>query len=67
MLFPEEGDTLEQLQAAMILDALFLTASRNSESSYVEILVEGERWSPPQGYPPLSRLMRRSYYINPEF
>ncbi|MGB4681861.1 MAG: GerMN domain-containing protein [Dethiobacteria bacterium] len=67
LLFPEEGDTLEQLQAAMILDALFLTASRNSESSYVEILVEGERWSPPQGYPPLSRLMRRSYYINPEF
>ncbi|NLA47181.1 MAG: hypothetical protein GX866_06550, partial [Firmicutes bacterium] len=67
MLFPEGGDVIEQLQAAMILDALFLTAVNNSDSRYVEIYVEGERWSPPEGYPSLSRQIYKPYHINPEF
>ncbi|HPU02242.1 MAG TPA: GerMN domain-containing protein, partial [Bacillota bacterium] len=67
LLFPEDGDVIEQLQAAMILDALFLTAVQNSDSRYVAIYVEGERWSPPQGYPSLSREIYAPYHINPEF
>ena len=55
MLFPENGSTEEQLQAAMILDALYLTAVENSDCHRIEILVDGESWSPPQGYPLLSR------------
>lgn len=67
MLFPEDGDEVEQLQAAMILDALFLTALENSKSSRFEICVEGEEWAPAQGYPSLCRCFYQAYYINPEF
>ena len=67
MLFPENGSTEEQLQAAMILDALYLTAVENSDCHRIEILVDGESWSPPQGYPLLSRTFLKPYYINPEF
>lgn len=67
MLFPESGGIEEQLQAAMILDALYLTAVENSDCYRVEILVDGESWSPPNGYPLLSRTFYQPYYINPEF
>lgn len=67
MLFPEDGGEEEQLQAAMILDALFLTAVENSDSHRIEIIVEGESWTPPQGYPSLSRVIYKPYHINPEF
>lgn len=67
LLLPESGGTEEQLQAAMVLDALFLTAAENSESRYIEIHVDGENWSPPQGFPPLGRSTYKPYYINPEF
>lgn len=67
MLFPEDGGAEEQLQAAMILDALFLTAAGNSDSLRMEIYVEGETWSPPQDYPPLDRSIYKPYHINPEF
>lgn len=67
MLFPEEGDVEEQLQAAMILDALFLTALKNSDSNCVELYVGEENWSPPPDYPALSRTFYQAYHINPEF
>ena len=67
MLFPEDGGEVEQLQAAMILDALFLTALENSKSCRFEVRVEGGEWSPPQGYPSLNRSFYQAYYINPEF
>ncbi len=67
MLFPENGGEEEQLQAALILDALFLTALENSDSRRVKIYVDGESWSPPEGYPSLSRVLHKPYYINPEF
>ena len=67
MLFPEDGGEVEQLQAAMILDALFLTALENSDCSRVEICVEGDDWTLPQGYPALHRTLYQAYHINPEF
>ncbi len=67
MLFPEDGGVEEQLHAAMVLDALFLTAAGNSDSLHMEIYVEGEKWSPPQDYPSLDRSIYRPYHINPEF
>ncbi len=69
MLFPENGGPEDRLHGAMIMDALCLTAIENSCCSQVEILVEGESWSPPQEYryPLLNRTFYQSYYINPEF
>ncbi|NLA27258.1 MAG: GerMN domain-containing protein, partial [Firmicutes bacterium] len=67
MLFPENGGEEEHLQAALILDALFLTALENSDSYQAIINVEGENWIPPEGYPSLSFVIHESYYINPEF
>ena len=67
MLFPEDGGVEDQLQAAMILDALFLTAAENSDCLRMEIYVEGEEWLPPQGYPSLDRSIYKPYHINPEF
>lgn len=66
-LFSKDGKDEEQLQAAMILDAFFLTAFENSDCNHVMITVEGENWSPPKGYPLLSRFIHKPYYINPEF
>jgi spore germination protein GerM len=66
MLFPEKGGEEEKLQAALLLEALFLTAFENSSFGNLEILVEGESWIPPQGYPSLSRVFHRPYYLNPE-
>jgi len=65
-LFPADPEETERLQAALILDALFLTVFENSSSQRVEILVVGERWSPPAGYPSTSRFFRHPYYVNPE-
>lgn len=67
MLFPENGETEDQLHGAMILDALCLTAIENSDCHRVEILVEGESWSPPQECPLLNHVFYQPYYINPEF
>lgn len=65
-LFPEDPEENERLQASLILDALFLTVFENSPSQRVEILVNGERWSPPAGYPSTSRFLRHPYFVNPE-
>jgi spore germination protein GerM len=65
-LFPEDPEETERLQAALILDALFLTVFENSPSQRVEILVNGESWSPPAGYPSTSRFLRQPYFVNPE-
>lgn len=67
MLFTENGSTEDRLHAAMIMDALCLTAVENSVGRRVEIQVEGEHWSPPEDYPLLDRSIYQSYYINPEF
>ncbi len=65
-LFPADPEETERLHAALILDALFLTVFKNSRSQRVEILVDGERWSPPAGYPSTSRFLRHPYFVNPE-
>ncbi len=65
-LFPEAGGEEEQLHAALLLDALFLTALENSRATRIEILVEGESWTPPEGYPSFSRSFFEPYFLNPE-
>lgn len=66
MIFPEKGGDEERLQAALLLDALFLTAYENSGAKKIDILVEGEPWVQPQDYPDLSRNFYQPYYLNPE-
>ncbi len=65
-VFPENAEEHEILRAALLLDALFLTVFENSATQRVEILIEGERWAPPAGYPSFSRFYRRPFFINPE-
>lgn len=65
-LFPEEAGNDERLKAALVLDALFLTVFENSRAQRVEILVNGERWTPPAGYPSINRFLRQPFFINPE-
>ncbi|MDW7740481.1 MAG: GerMN domain-containing protein [Bacillota bacterium] len=65
-IFPENGSEQDYLRATLILDAIFLTVFENSRSQRVEILIEGDSWAPPAGYPPLSRFYRQPYFINPE-
>ncbi len=65
-VFPEKVEAQEKLQAELILDALFMTVFENSRAQRVEVLVEGERWEPPVGYPSLGRFHHRPYFINPE-
>ncbi|MEW5783645.1 MAG: GerMN domain-containing protein [Bacillota bacterium] len=66
VLFPVNGGEEERMHAALLLDALILTAYENSSAHKIEILVEGEAWSPPEGYPALSRTFYGFYFINPE-
>lgn len=66
LLFPEGGGDEERLHAALLLDALFLTALGNSSARKIEILVEGERWEPPAGYPEFNRTFIEPYFLNPE-
>ncbi len=65
-IFIEEAGENEILQVTLFLDALFLTAFRNSRVQKIEILVNGEPWMPPAGYPALSRIYHQNSYINPE-
>lgn len=65
-VFPEAVSEQSRLQAALILDAIFMTVFANSRSQRVEIVVEGESWTPPAGYPSLSRFFRTPYFVNPE-
>lgn len=65
-IFHEEVDEQAVHQAALILDALFLTVFENSSAQRVEIIIEGEPWVGPSGYPALKRFLRLPYYINPE-
>jgi len=65
-VFPENAEEHEILRAALLLDALFLTVFENSATQRVEILIEGEKWAPPAGYPSFSRFYRRPFFINPE-
>ncbi len=65
-IFPENPTEREQLQAALVLDALFMTVFNNSRTERVEILIDGEPWTTPEGYPSASRFYRQPSYINPE-
>ncbi len=65
-IFPEQVGEQKKLQAELLLDALLMTVFENSRAQRVEILVEGEAWEPPAGYPSLGRFRHRPYFINPE-
>jgi len=65
-IFPEKGGEQEKLQSELILDSLIMTVFENSRVQRVEILVDGEYWEPPEGYPSLGRFRHRPYFINPE-
>lgn len=65
-LFPENATEEDKLKATLMLDAIFLTIFENSRSQRAEIIVEGANWTPPEGYPSLSRFFRKPYFINPE-
>jgi len=65
-LFPESGGEEEKMQAALFLDAIKLTAFKNSDVKKVELLIEGEAWSLPEGYPSLTQSLSGTFYINPE-
>jgi WD40 repeat protein len=66
-IFAESAGEKEKLQVALFFDALFLTVFKNSRSQRAEILVDGESWTPPDGYPALERFYRQPCYLNPEF
>ncbi len=65
-IFPEDPTEREKLQAALVLDALFMTVFENSRPQRVEILIDGETWTSPAGYPSVSRFYRQVNFINPE-
>ncbi len=65
-IFPENPTEREQLQASLVLDALFMTVFENSRTQRAEILIDGEHWATPDGYPSASRFYRQPNFINPE-
>ena len=65
-LFPEEGTEEDFVRSSLILDSIFLTIFQNSRRQRAEIVIEGESWTPPEGYPLLNRFYRQPYFINPE-
>jgi hypothetical protein len=65
-LFPEDPSEEDRLQSALLLDALFMTVFENSRSQRAEIIIDGEKWAPPIGYPSTNRFFRQPYYLNPE-
>jgi len=65
-IFPQEGEKQDKLQAELLLDALIMTVFENSRTQKVEILVEGESFESPEGYPSLERFYHTPYHINPE-
>ena len=65
-LFPEQGNEEDHLRSSLILDAIFLTIFQNSRRQRAEIMIEGESWTPPEGYPLLNRFYRQPYFVNPE-
>ena len=65
-IFPEEPTEKEHSQAMLVLDALFTTVFENSRAQRVEILIDGEPWTTPAGYPSISRFYRQPAFVNPE-
>jgi hypothetical protein len=65
-MFSESAGEKERLQVALFLDALFMTTFKNSRLQRADILVDGESWEPPAGYPSLGRFYRQPCYLNPE-
>jgi hypothetical protein len=66
-MFTEEAGDKEIQQVALLLDALFMTVFKNNHVQRAEILVNGESWIPPLGYPAISRFYRQPCFINPEY
>jgi spore germination protein GerM len=65
-IFPEGPNSDERLMAALVLDSIFLTVFENSRIQRVEILINGQKWESPIGYPSTNRFLRRPYFLNPE-
>lgn len=65
-VFPEEPTEKEYSEAMLILDALFTTVFENSRAQRAEIVIDGEPWTTPAGYPSLSRFYRQPAHVNPE-
>ncbi|MDO9536213.1 MAG: GerMN domain-containing protein [Bacillota bacterium] len=65
-LFPPDANPQEKALAALFLDALLLTLTNNLEPDQLVFLVDGVAWEPPSEYPPLNRIVKRPFYINPE-
>ncbi len=65
-VFPEDPTEKEYSQAMLVLDALFTTVFENSRTQRIEILIDGEPWPTPAGYPSFSRFYRRPAFVNPE-
>jgi spore germination protein GerM len=66
-MFKEEAEEKEIQQVTLFLDSIFLTVFRNSRVQRADIRVNGESWTPLDGYPAMGRFYRQPYYINPEF
>ncbi len=65
-IFPDDPTEREQLHAALVLDALFMTIFNNSRSQRVEILLDGQPLATSEEYPATSRFFRQPNFINPE-
>ncbi|MGM0651634.1 MAG: GerMN domain-containing protein [Bacillota bacterium] len=65
-IFPEDPTEKEYSQAMLVLDALFTTVFKNSSTQRIEILIDGEPWTTPVGYPSISRFYRQPAFVNPE-
>ena len=64
-LFPPNGGAKEEALAELFTDALLLTLGENLSPDKLVFLVEGEVWTPPEGYD-CSREINRPFFINPE-
>ncbi len=65
-VFPENPTEKERMKATLVLDAIFMTVFENSHSLRVEIILDGQTWNSPAGYPAVNRFFRQPYFINPE-
>ncbi len=65
-LFPPQGDPTEVALAHLFIDSLLLTLTSRFSPGKLVFKVEGELWSPPEGYPSLEQELTSPYFINPE-
>jgi len=65
-LFPPGGDETDIATAELFMDSLLLTLAERFTPNRLVFKVEGERWTPPEGYPDLVQELTYPYFINPE-